>query len=91
MKRLLLGVMAACAAGCGCPKKVPGETPPSNLADEGLVLDKLDDGARVEGRWISVSGWFDPAEVAMVAEVAAAAIKRNGRAPDLLVINPAAA
>lgn len=71
MKRLLLGVMAACAAGCGCPKKVPGETPPSNLADEGLVLDKLDDGARVEGRWISVSGWFDPAEVAMVAVLGA--------------------
>jgi hypothetical protein len=71
MKRVLLGLLAGWVAGCGCPKKVASETPPSNLADEGLVLDGLADGARVEGRWLSVSGWFDPAEVAMVAVLGA--------------------
>lgn len=58
-------------AGCNGCRKPPSESAPANLADVGLVLDGPAEGASVRGRWISVSGWFDPTEVAFVSVVGA--------------------
>ncbi|MDP1825132.1 MAG: PKD domain-containing protein [Archangium sp.] len=58
--------------GCGaCKSTPPAETAPKDLAEKGVVLDGPEDGATVRGRWISVSGWFDPAEIAFVSVVGA--------------------
>lgn len=61
-------VLANCG---GCKKTPPGEVAPANLADVGIVLDGPEEGATVRGRWISVSGWVDPTEVALMSVVGA--------------------
>ncbi len=62
----------ALLTGCGaCKSTPPAEVAPKDLAEKGLVLDGPEDGAAVRGRWISVSGWFDPAEIAFVSVVGA--------------------
>jgi PKD domain len=70
--RTLSFLMLVALASCGGCKKTPmGDVAPGNLADVGLVIDGPDEGATVHGRWISVSGWFDPKEVAFVSIVGA--------------------
>lgn len=62
----------ALLTGCGaCKSTPPAEVAPKDLAEKGLVLDGPEDGATVRGRWLSVSGWFDPTEVAFVSVVGA--------------------
>ena len=58
--------------GCGaCKSTPPSEVAPKDLAEKGVVLDGPLDGATVRGKWISVSGWFDPTEIAFVSVVGA--------------------
>jgi len=60
--------MLVALASCGGCKKTPmGDVAPGNLGDVGLMIDGPEDGATVRGRWVSVSGWFDPAEIAFVS------------------------
>lgn len=70
--RVLICWTLALVTGCGgCKSTPPAEVAPKDLAEKGLVLDGPEEGAAVRGRWISVSGWFDPAEVAFVSVVGA--------------------
>jgi len=56
---------------CGsCNKASLGpleETPPAALPASGVLIDFPSEGAKVTGRWVAVTGWFDPAKVDFVA------------------------
>lgn len=70
--RLLSFLTVLTVAGCGaCKSTPPADVAPKDLAAKGVVLDGPEEGAAVRGRWISVSGWFDPTEIAFVSVVGA--------------------
>ncbi len=75
MKRLRACLALSTLAFAGCSKCGGSsgpvmETPPADLAAKGLILDQPADGP-ASGKWVTVSGWFDPAAVASVAVVGA--------------------
>src|ERR1700752_5513688 len=65
---LALGVFVVACGSCNRPALGPlEETPPASLPANGVLIDFPAGGAKVSGRWVAVTGWFDPAKVDFVA------------------------